>query len=140
MTSREDIAARSHCEDRGHETPCWVWDRGLDGYGYGRMRGRRAHRVSYELHVGPIPEGLDLDHLCRVRNCVNPAHLEPVTRAENVLRGVSRPAENARKTHCIHGHALTPDNVYVPPKRPGMRYCLRCRDIRNANRNRKTHA
>ena len=70
---------------------CWVWLRALNWNGYGliRHRGRqlRAHRFAYELYVGPIPPALTLDHLCRDRGCVNPAHLEPVTRAENVLRG-----------------------------------------------------
>jgi hypothetical protein len=78
-------------EDRGYETPCWIWQlaKTPDGYGYTRVGydHRRAHRVLYEQHVGPIPAGLDLDHLCRVRDCVNPAHMEPVTEAENVRRG-----------------------------------------------------
>jgi hypothetical protein len=79
-------------EDRGHTTPCWVWLRKMhwNGYGYvfiGDGRRRGAHIVSYEQHVGPVPDGLELDHLCRVRACVNPDHLEPVTRTENVRRG-----------------------------------------------------
>jgi hypothetical protein len=79
--------------DRGYETACWVWQWriGPDGYGVVHVRRspRQAHRVIYESHVGPIPAGLDLDHLCRVRACVNPAHLEPVTRAENIRRGTA---------------------------------------------------
>jgi hypothetical protein len=74
-------------EDRGYGTPCWIWQRGIDAAGYGRVAGTRAHRVFYERHVGPIPEGLTIDHLCRVRSCCNPAHLEPVTAVENVSRG-----------------------------------------------------
>lgn len=79
-------------EDRGYETPCWVWQGSDDGDGYGTVRRDRrtlkAHRFYYEQVRGPIPDGLQLDHLCRIRRCVNPAHLEPVTQAENMQRGV----------------------------------------------------
>jgi hypothetical protein len=97
---------------------CWLWTAGLsqDGYGLfreGPGRTRPAHRWAYEHIVGEIPEGLQLDHLCRVRNCVNPNHLEPVTAAENSRR--------ARVTHCKRGHELTPDNVYW------QRSCKTCR-------------
>lgn len=82
-------------EDRGFTTPCWIWAGGTseDGYGRAWANGRQipAHRHYYELHVGPIPEGLVLDHLCRIPSCVNPGHLEPVTPAENVRRGTSSP-------------------------------------------------
>lgn len=89
---------------------CWLW-KGALYLGYGRIKVGRsqtfmAHRWSYEHFVGPIPEGKQLDHLCRVRHCVNPAHLEPVTIAENVLRGEGPFAQNARKTHCKHGHPI----------------------------------
>lgn len=73
---------------------CWLWQASLDGKGYGQINGgrtptrmMRAHRVAYELVIGPIPDGLDLDHLCRTPRCVNPDHLEPVTRRENTARG-----------------------------------------------------
>jgi hypothetical protein len=78
-------------EDRGYLTPCWIWQLAKNRQGYGLTREgyahKRAHRVVYEQHIGPIPPGLDLDHLCRQTDCVNPAHMEPVTEAENVRRG-----------------------------------------------------
>jgi hypothetical protein len=111
---------------------CWLWTAGLNGEGYGAINVagqiRPAHRVAYELFRGPIPEGLTLDHLCRVRCCVNPDHLEPVTRKENTLRGIGASAVHARKTHCKHGHAFTPDNVYV--RRGNTRDCRTCHRAR----------
>ena len=93
---------------------CWKWQ-GSSSQGYGSFsadgRTVRAHRYAYELTVGPIPHGLVLDHLCRVRSCVNPAHLEPVTNVENVLRGAGWAGTNSRKTHCVHGHEYTPENT-----------------------------
>lgn len=75
-------------EDRGYETPCWIWQRAINKrWGYGINSGRRAHIVEWERVNGNVPDGLDLDHLCRVRSCVNPAHLEPVSRAVNLQRG-----------------------------------------------------
>ncbi len=93
QTTREPYHDRYETRDLGFMTPCWVWKYSLDGRGYGQLWNRkagqpvRAHRFYYELLVGPIPVGLDLDHLCRVKRCVNPDHLEPVTRAENIRRG-----------------------------------------------------
>lgn len=108
---------------------CWVWVGRLSRHGYGRLRrGARlvfAHVHVYETLVGPVPEGLELDHTCRVRACVNPAHLEPVTHAENMRR--ARPAERKR------GHQMVGSNVYVRPD-SGKRMCLTCRQ----NRWRKT--
>jgi hypothetical protein len=110
---------------------CWLWT-GYTTQGYGRvyfgsrmsvMRSEMAHRVIYEHVVGPIPPGITLDHLCRVRSCVNPAHLEPVTNVENVMRGNGIGALNARKTRCKRGHEFTPENTRV---RPGKRDCIAC--------------
>jgi DNA-binding transcriptional regulator YiaG len=74
-------------EDRGFATPCWVWIKVCNERGYGRVVSKMAHRVYFERHVAPVPAGLELDHLCRVRECVNPEHLEPVTHKENMRRG-----------------------------------------------------
>ena len=87
----------------------WLGSANQDGYGNAWINGRlvRAHRAVYESVRGPIPEGLTLDHLCGVRDCVNPAHLEPVSLRENILRGDCSAARNARKTHCeTHGIPL----------------------------------
>lgn len=123
---------------------CWIWQGQVAGSGYGQVGFRRgpgdanrysvmAHRVSYMLHVGPIPEDLVLDHLCRVRTCVNPAHLEPVTNRENILRGEGPTAHHARMTHCGNGHALEGANLYVKPGR-GDRACLTCKRIDDTER------
>lgn len=99
---------------------CWLW-RGFimpNGYGQTYLDGghKYAHRVAYEEVVGPIPEGLQIDHLCRIRNCVNPAHLEPVTLAENLRRGIHL---NSTKTGCPRGHPY--DKVI-----DGRRVCTLC--------------
>lgn len=106
---------------------CWEWTGALTASGYAEIRRTpktlRVHRVMYELFVGPIPEGLVLDHLCRNLRCVRPAHLEPVTQRENLARGISRSAQ----THCANGHEFTSDNTYVRPSRPKWRVCRTCR-------------
>jgi len=111
----------------GFTSPCWLWTGATrrDGYGLIRVKSiyRRAHRVAYEELIGPIPAEMTLDHLCRNRNCVNPDHLDVVTRGENTRRGVSH---QALKTHCPQGHEYTSDNTYVSPSRPNARYCISC--------------
>lgn len=109
------------------ESGCWVWITGNGDYGRIRVGAevKIAHRVAYELFVGPIPAGMQIDHLCRNRSCVNPSHLEPVTNRENTLRGVGFAAVNASKTECDHGHDYTPENTYVTPD--GSRQCRECR-------------
>lgn len=108
---------------------CWLWTGSLSAKGYGTVffdgRNQAAHRVVYELLVRPIDDGYQLDHLCRVRCCVNPSHLEPVTLAENLRRG--RPMH---QTHCKHGHPFTEDNTYRQPSNP-YRRCRTCKKLRN---------
>lgn len=106
---------------------CVRWGGKYFPNGYGRVGYKMAHRIVYEQEVGAIPDGLQIDHLCRNRWCVNVEHLEPVTIAENVLRGEGITAINARKTHCIHGHEFTEKNTYVRPDRTNHRDCRICR-------------
>ena len=86
---------------------------------------RRAHRCSYEFLKGEIPNGLVIDHLCRVRNCINPDHLEPVTPLENMMRGNNQTVTNKTKTVCKNGHEFTPENTYTNPY-SGKRKCRTC--------------
>lgn len=107
---------------------CWLWTSPLPPSGYARYtigyKAYQAHRLSYETYIGPIPDGLQLDHLCRVRHCVNPTHVEPVTNWENLKRGVGPSAINARKTRCNRGHPYTEDNTHINPA--GARRCRKC--------------
>lgn len=103
---------------------CWLWVKATTGQGYGNINGRSAHLVIYEKLIGPVPEGLQLDHKCRVRCCVNPDHLEPVTCKENLHRGIGSTATKANQTHCIHGHEFTLENTRI--RRNGVRQCRAC--------------
>lgn len=122
-------------------TGCWYWTDGHYWNGYGmayspvRKRQVRAHRYAYELLVGPIPRGRDLDHLCRQRNCVNPDHLRPATRRENLLApGSKSPAAiHAVKTECPRGHAYDAKNTAI--RRNGSRRCKACHVIEEQRRN-----
>lgn len=117
------------------KTPsCWFWIGARTSTGYGNFaivatrktqRCAVAHRVAYEWLVGTIPMGLDLDHLCRVRHCVNPKHLEPVSRRTNLLRGIGPSAINAKKTSCPRGHEYTEANTYSRLNRRQCRACTR---------------
>lgn len=117
---------------------CWLWIGYVSRNGYGQftISGKHyyAHRVAYELETGPIPEGLQIDHLCRVRSCVNPSHLEPVTARENTLRGEGPAAKEALRTHCPYGHEYAGENLYFTPK--GYRQCKKC----NARRKRLSYS
>ncbi len=126
------------CPERGN---CWLWTGYCDKDGYGNFGVKdekkkkyvpvRAHIYSYELEIGDIKEGLQLDHLCFIRNCVRPYHLEQVTCKVNVLRGNTIAAANKAKTHCIRGHPLSGSNLGIQER---GRYCKRCAADRVAGR------
>lgn len=116
------------------ENGCWLCGYSLTSTGYTRIwipeRFVPVHRWTYILFKGVIPDGLDLDHLCRVKICVNPNHLEAVTHRENILRGIGASAMNAKKTHCIRGHPFNEKNTYMGSK--GNRKCRICdRELHN---------
>jgi hypothetical protein len=126
-SNRQYLVSRVYIDRNG----CWLWAGGILPGGYGHVPDGRgeplAHRLSWITFRGPIPEGLHLDHLCRVRSCIRPSHLEPVTMRENILRGTSPSAENAIKTHCPRGHAYDGDNLQITPR--GFRHCRTCRAL-----------
>lgn len=116
---------------------CWLWTGSRhprNGYArvwFDKHDDHLAHRVAFEWARGAIPDGLVIDHICRVRHCVNPDHMELVTSVENVMRGVSAWAINARKTHCLRGHEFTSENTYLYN---GMRHCRECTRLRKRER------
>jgi HNH endonuclease len=124
--------------DTSNPAICWEWPGSLSR-GYGKIGTRNlsplpVHRVVYEGIVGPIPAGMELDHLCRNRACANPAHLEPVTHRENGRRGFSGPGINARKTQCVKGHPFTESNTRLSAR--GSRSCRECHRLGEAARRR----
>jgi hypothetical protein len=136
--TRKSMHQKSTIENflsRVEKTPtCWLWTGHRNKVGYGTVgwAGKiyMVHRVSYQHFKGPIPSGLTLDHLCRIKNCVNPDHLEPCSAAENARRGNCNSAVNSRKTHCIRGHEFNDDNTYrYVYGRRVMRNCRKCRGV-----------
>lgn len=113
--------------DTANSSGCWL-AQPRDGRGYSTAPGGEyGHRYTYSLFIGPIPAGADIDHLCRVPRCVNPAHLEAVTHRENILRSpIAIAAVNSRKTECFRGHSLA--NPYI--RKDGSRNCRECRAMR----------
>lgn len=126
------------------ENGCWIWGAAkTNGYGVIQHSGRiqRAHRVAYEALIGPIPKGLELDHRCRNRACINPSHLEPVTSYVNIMRGESMSAIHARQTHCKRGHEFTPENTYIRQRgHKKERFCRECSRLRDNERYRRNSA
>jgi len=122
---------------------CWPWIGALKPgpyQGYGLLssgtpdyRQLKAHRVAYEIIVGPISENCEIDHLCRNHACVNPHHLEAVPHRVNVLRGTSPMARHARKTECVHGHPFTEENTFL--RRSARQTWRRCRICYRAENN-----
>jgi len=107
---------------------CWNWRAGKNSDGYGTFwigKTVSAHRFAYQLLIGSIPKDKEIDHLCRNRSCVNPVHMEIVTNKINVLRGISSPAENARKTYCKNGHPFNEENTIN--YKDGRRQCRPCK-------------
>lgn len=147
MHPRERLARKSV---RDESTGCLMWTGRLTSCGYGSVTIMQAgypvatfsaHKVSYELARGRVPDGLVLDHLCRNRACIEPSHMEPVSQRENIMRSpIAQGALNAAKTHCAQGHEYSPENTYLyvsgPPRATTMRVCKTCR----AEWSRKRHA
>ncbi len=117
--------------DRGSENSCWLWTGPINNKGYGRFHAsgssEMAHRTSVRLDGREIPDGLEVDHICGVRNCVNPSHLRVVTHRENLLSGNTITAAAASRTHCLKGHPLSGDNLAI---RAGKRECRECNRAR----------
>ena len=138
MTFMDTALKRFMAKVKFNQSGCWTWTGAKNPNGYANFmyprKGRftNAHVVSYLIFRGPIPPNLEIDHLCRIRHCVNPFHLELVTSAENNRRGYSASAINQRKTHCIYGHPLSGDNLFMQIRKTSApsRICKICRSRR----------
>lgn len=140
--TQAEIADASAVEDRGFTTPCWVWRRTINPKGYGALsisgRTMPAHRLSFEAFHGPIPHGLVVDHVCRVRCCVNPTHLEVVTVSENNRRALpyrtkeplkrASPAPRPKEEFCRRGHAYAEHGRLAPGGKIRCRVCDKLRE------------
>lgn len=130
----------SKVDRTGGPNACWRWTDASSDTDYARFHIRRengrnfsdgAHRFAYRLVMGDIPEGYQIDHLCRNPICVNPLHLEPVPHRENVVRGISFAAGNNRKTHCVRGHEFNDENTFL---KKGARICRTCHRLRQSGK------
>lgn len=129
------------------ETSCMLWTRCLDKCGYGKfrssdMRGETlVHRAAFKLWCGEIPDGMEIDHICKTRNCINPKHLRAVTHAQNIATGDYKTNHrNAVKSRCSRGHEFTPENTIVRSTKIGIaRACRECRRLTRARRERACH-
>lgn len=139
VTQRSSVQDRLFAKVQYLENGCIEW-RGRWRIGlrreYGAIRAsgqmQLVHRVAYELLVGKVPDGTELDHLCRNTLCISPSHLEPVTHRLNVLRGISPPAQNAARTHCVEGHPFDAANTIA--RSDGGRRCRACKNRRRRER------
>ena len=147
IVSRAELLRPRFLAKVAHEptSGCWLWTGSVSLWGYGQFAvGRRtasAHRVAWEIFRGLIPDGYEVDHLCRTKICVNPDHLEPVTHAENIRRGgqlLKATAYWTSKTHCPQGHAYSERNLYVT--RTGWRQCKACNAARERRRQARLRA
>lgn len=138
----KDMAWLMSCVLPEPNSGCWLWVGALNGGGYGNTQVRgastRAHRLAWELAKGAIPPGLELDHKCRVRCCVNPDHLEPVPHRENILRGKTVPARNFAKSECPAGHKYDGRNAAINGR--GHRRCRECNRLQQAKMRRAARA
>lgn len=127
-----------------NESGCWLWMAGVHlGYALFSFGGKTifGHRFAYEAFRCEIPKGLQIDHLCRNRRCVNPFHMQAVTQRENILRGIGLPAENAKKTHCLRGHPFNESNTFLKRSRGRVqRICRTCNIIKLRELRKRTRA